>query len=75
MATRRIKVDTATLERLLRFVPSEWPTASTVEEAFTAWMAVRRAYAKLHPRSLLGDVVTQLRVELATRRRMRGWTS
>ena len=70
----------ALLGRLLRSLalpalPSEEERALEAWEAFTAWRAARRAYAKLHPRSLLGDVVTRRRVELATRRRMHRGTS
>jgi hypothetical protein len=55
-------------ETLVRFVPSEWP--GELWDGYQEWKAARREWAAAHPDSVLGDVVDQLRAELAARRRL-----
>jgi hypothetical protein len=58
-------------ERLVRFVPAEWPHAMGVWEAFEDWKAARRAYLEAYGSGTsLGDFVEVLRVERATRLRL-----
>jgi hypothetical protein len=66
---RRRHRPVAAPERLVRFVPSEWPETD-VWEAFEAWRQARLAFVDANPGGALGGLLDVMQGNAAERQRI-----